>query len=76
MSSAETPAARHTALAATIPGSLPDLPSDAAEAPEGATEEALAAIWAEVLGVERVESLYTPPITSSPLTAATEVQHG
>ena len=30
MSSAVSPAARHTALAAAIPGSLPDLPSDAA----------------------------------------------
>jgi len=32
--------------------------------------------YKRVLGVERVDSLYTPPTTSSPLTAATEVQHG
>ena len=33
--------------------------------------------YKRVLGIERVETIYTPPTTSSPLVAATaEVQHG
>ena len=32
--------------------------------------------YKRVLGIERVETVYTPPTTSSPVTAATEVVHG
>jgi glutamate synthase domain-containing protein 3 len=32
--------------------------------------------YKRVLGIERVETVYTPPTTSSPLMAAAEVQHG
>ena len=32
--------------------------------------------YKRVLGIERVEAVYTPPTTSSPVAAAAEVQHG
>jgi glutamate synthase domain-containing protein 3 len=32
--------------------------------------------YKRVLGIERVETVYTPPAISSPLMAAAEVQHG
>ena len=32
--------------------------------------------YKRVLGIARVEEVYIPPITSSPVPAAAEVQHG